>query len=57
MSKVFQYKNIYIKKTGPTQATISRPRTKVNSVQFDDPYDHIHHMEHTREYNHSFDTQ
>ena len=32
------------KNTGPPHATIDRPRPKVNSVQFDDPYDHIHHV-------------
>ena len=29
----------------------------MNSVWFDDPYDHIHHTEHTHEYTHLVDTQ
>ena len=33
------------KNTGLPQAKIARPCPKVKSVWFDDPYDHIHHME------------
>ena len=40
------------KNTAPPQATISRPLQKVNSVRFEDPYNHINPME-----NHLFDTQ
>ena len=29
----------------------------MNSVQFDDPYDHIHRMEYTHENTHLIDTQ
>ena len=43
--------------TGPLQYKISRPHPKMNSVRFDDPYDHIHHMEHTHEDTHRIDTQ
>ena len=32
------------KNTVPTQDIISRPCPKVNSVRFDEPYGHIHHM-------------
>ena len=45
------------KNTGPPQATIDRPRPKVNSFRFDDPYDHIHHMDHNHEKTHLIDTQ
>ena len=38
-------KNKYTsKKTGPPQAKMYFPCPKVNSVQFNDPYDHINHM-------------
>ena len=50
-------KKIYIKNTGPHQATIARSHIKVNSILFDDPYDHNHHMEHTHENTHLIDTQ
>ena len=45
------------KNTVPTQDIISRPCPKVTSVRFDEPYDHIHHMEHTNEENHIIDTK
>ena len=45
------------KNTFPHQATIPRPRPKANPVQFEDPYDHIHHMDHHREYTHLNDTK
>ena len=40
-----------------TQAKIALRNPKLNPVQFDDPYDHIHHIEHTHKYNHLIDTQ
>ena len=43
--------------TGPPQATITSPCPKVITVQCDDPYDRIRHMEHTHENNHLIDTQ
>ena len=45
------------KNTVSTQAKIALPNPKLNPVQFDDPYDHIHHIEHTHKYNHLIDTQ
>ena len=45
------------KNTGSPQAKISCPLPKVISVWFDDPYNHIHHTEHTHENNHPIDTQ
>ena len=45
------------KNTVPPQAKIAHPRPKSNSVRFDEPYDHICHMNHTHEYNHLIDTQ
>ena len=51
-------KNKYTSKNkGPPQATIACPRPKLNSVRFDDPYDHIHHMDHNHEKTHLIDTQ
>ena len=44
-------------KKGPPQDTIARPRLKLNPARFGDPYDHVHHMEHTHEDNHLIDTQ
>ena len=43
--------------TRPLQYKISLSRPKINSVRFDDPYEHIHHMENTHEYTHLIDTQ
>ena len=45
------------KNTGPPQEKIPRPCPKANSVQFEDPYDHIRHMDHIRENTHPIDTQ
>ena len=46
-------KNKYTSKnTCPTQAKFARPRPKMNSVQFDDPYDRINPTENTHEYTH-----
>ena len=45
------------KNTGPPQDTIYCPRPKVNSFYFDDPYDHICHMENTHEDTHLIDTK
>ena len=55
--KDFNKKKDTSKNIGPPQAKISRPRPKVNSVQFYDPYDHIHHMEIAHEDTHIFDPQ
>ena len=43
--------------TGLTQDIISLTCPKVNSVCFDEPYDHIHHMENTHEDTHLIGTQ
>ena len=50
--KIYTYKNI-----GIPEATIFWHIPKINSVQFDDPYDHIHRMEHTHENTHLIDPQ
>ena len=51
-------KNKYTsKKSGPPQATITRPLSKAKPVRFEDPYDHIHHMENHNENTHLIDTQ
>ena len=55
--KGLQKEQRYIKNTVPPQEKISHPRPKVNSVSFDDPYDHIHHMEHYHENTHLIDAQ
>ena len=36
---------------------ISSHRLKVNSICFEDPYDHINHVDNTHEYDHLIDTQ
>ena len=43
--------------TDPHQDTISCPRPKLNSVHFEDPYEHINPMENTHEDTHLIDTQ
>ena len=48
----YKYKN-----TGPTQSTIPFPHPKPNSVRYEDPYDHIHHMGHNHENSHPIDTK
>ena len=45
------------KNTVPPQATIDCPCPKVNSVHFDDPYDHINHTENTHKDTKLIDTQ
>ena len=45
-------KNIF-----PPQATIPCHCPKANSILFEDPYDHIHHMDHHYENTHRIDTQ
>ena len=47
---------IHPKNTGPLQATIYPPCPKLNSVFFDDPYEHINPMENTHEDTHPIDT-
>ena len=55
--KYFNKNEDTYKNTGPPQATTSLPRPKVNSVQFDDSFDHIYHMDHNHENTHFIDTQ
>ena len=51
-------KNKYASKNkGPPHATIAFRCPKVNSVQFDDHYDHINHMDHTHENTQLVDNQ
>ena len=45
------------KNTGPPQANIPRPRPKSNAVQYEDPYDHIHHINNNNENTDLIDTQ
>ena len=45
------------KNTDPCQETNPRPLPRANLVWFQDPYDHIHHMDHNHENNHLIDTQ
>ena len=45
------------KNTGPPQAKIPHPRPKANSVQFEDPYYHIHHIKNNNENTDLIDTQ
>ena len=47
--------NIDTSKSGPTKAIISCHRTKVKSVHFEDPYDHINPMYNTNYYTHLVD--
>ena len=49
-------KNTY-NNIGSPQATISCLHSKVNSVHFEDPYDHINPMYNTNEDTHLIDTQ
>ena len=56
-AKLLQQKKDKPKNIGPPQATIARPCPKVKPVRFDDPYDHIHHMDHNHENTHLIDTQ
>ena len=50
-------KNTDKSNTDPPRATIARHRPKVNSVCFEDPYNHINPMENTHEDTHLIDTQ
>ena len=56
-SKDFNKNKDTSKNAGPRQATITCPRLKSNSVRFEDPYDHIHHMNNHHENNHLLDPQ
>ena len=49
-------KNTDTSNTAPPQATIGRHLSKVNSIRFKDPYDHINPMENTHEDTHPLDT-
>ena len=55
--KVFSKNKDTPKNTGFPQETISFPRPKLNSFLFYDPYDNIHHMDHTHENTHIIYTQ
>ena len=55
--KKIKIKNKHQKTQDSPQANFSRHCTEVNSVQFDDPYENLHHMEHTHEDTHLIDTQ
>ena len=50
-------KNTNTSNTSPIQATIAHHRPKVNSVRFEDPYNHINPMENIHEDTHLIDTQ
>ena len=56
-TKYFNKNKDTLKNTGSPQENISCHSTKVISVQFDYPYDHIHHMDHNHEDTHIIDTQ
>ena len=49
-------KNRYIKNIS-SSGTIARPHPKVNSVRFEDPYEHAIPTENAHEYTHLIDTQ
>ena len=58
MTKGLKKKYIYTpQNTGLNQDKIAYPHPKVNSVRFDEPYDHINHMENTHKDTHTIDTQ
>ena len=50
-------KNTDISNTATPQDTFYRKKPKVNSVRFEDPYDHINPTENTHENTHIIDTQ
>ena len=57
ITKGLQYKQIYVQKHNSSSGYNSSTSPKVNSVHFDDLYDHINHMENTHEYTHIIETK
>ena len=55
--KYFNSKKYTSNNTGPPQATIARPSSNVNSLQFQDPCDHINPMYNIHEDTDIIDTQ